>query len=315
MTKHKKMSGKSSGQRQKSAAGSKWISGRKIAPRSQTAANWKGGRKIAQRGQTTANWTGGRNIAQRSQTGFKQQKWGQNGGRRRGNNNQNQGSYGLSYQFSQQRGGGAQASSSFSSFFAPSKSSFEQPKFVELGLLIRKHWVGGLIGKKGKTIWMIRDKSNGANIDFGNDDLVIDRSNDKKWEQSPWPQQDKEKFCVCAISGSKAQAADAAIAIAEQLAKGAQSSDYRLEFLIPEAYVGTFIGKKGSNLKQMKGPAGNGVSINIRDEPITLGGNKVTLCTLFGPAGEVGKTIERAAKWLGDISIRVQVERDSQQPN
>jgi len=220
----------------------------------------------------------------------------------------------LSYQNSQQKTG-PQASSSFSSFFAPSKARFEQPKFVELGLLIRKHWVGGLIGKKGKTIWMIRDKSNGANIDFGNDDLVIDRSNAKKWDQSPWPQQDKEKYCVCAISGSKEQASDAAIAIAEQLAKAAQSSDYRLEFLIPEAYVGTFIGKKGANLKQMKGPAGNGVSINIHDEPIMLGGNKVTLCTLFGPAEEVGKTIERAAKWLGDISIRVQVERDTQQPN
>lgn len=231
-----------------------------------------------------------------------------------GGYNRSRDSWGLSYESSQQQSRST-LTSDFSSFFAPSKSGFQQSSIVELGLLIRKHWVGGLIGKKGKTIWMIRDKSNGANIDFGNDDLVIDRSNDKKWEQSPWPQQDKEKFCVCAISGSKEQAADAAIAIAEQLAKGAQSSDYRLEFLIPEAYVGTFIGKKGSNLKQMKGPAGNGVSINIRDEPITLGGNKVTLCTLFGPAGEVGKTIERAAKWLGDISIRVQVERDSQQPN
>jgi len=314
MTKHKKMGGKTSGQRQKSSAAGKWIS-KKVASGGQAAGNWKGGGKIAQKNQTASKWTGGgRKIAQRSQTSFKQQNWSQNGGRGgrwRGNNNRNQGQYGLSYQSSQQKSG-AQASSSFSSFFAPSRSTFEQPKFVELGLLIRKHWVGGLIGKKGKTIWMIRDKSNGANIDFGNDDLVIDRSNDKKWNQSPWPQQDKEKFCVCAISGSKEQASAAAIAIAEQLAKSAQSSDYRLEFLIPEAYVGTFIGKKGTNLKQMKGPAGNGVSINIRDEPITLGGNKVTLCTLFGPAGEVGETIERAAKWLGDISIRVQVERDAQ---
>jgi len=303
------MSGNSSAQRQKSSAAGKWIS-RKIAPASQTAAKWKGGRKIAQKSQTATNWAGGRKIAQRSQTGFKQQQWSQNGGRWRGNN-RNQSSYGLSYQSSQQKSG-PQASSSFSSFFAPSKSTFEQPKFVELGLLIRKHWVGGLIGKKGKTIWMIRDKSNGANIDFGDDDILVDRSNDKKWNQSPWPLQDKEKYCVCAISGSKGQASAAVIAIAEQLAKAAQSSDYKLEFLIPEAYVGTFIGKKGTNLKQMKGPAGNGVSINIRDEPIMLGGNKVTLCTLFGPAGEVGKTIERAAKWLGDISLRVQEERDTQ---
>lgn len=160
---------------------------------------------------------------------------------------------------------------------------------------------------------MIRDKSNGANIDFGNDDLVIDRSKDKKWEQSPWPEVEKEKYCVCAISGSKQQATDAAIAIAEQVAKGAQATDYRLEFLIPEAYVGTFIGKKGTNLKQMKEGTTN-VSINIRDEPIILGSNKVTVCTLFGPAGDVEKTMQRAAKWLGDISVRVQMDRDQGQP-
>lgn len=254
----------------------------------------------------------GKKIAPKSKPSFKKQRKNQNGGRWSGNNRRDQGSFGLSYQYSQQNRQG-QSTSDFSSLFAPSKSSFEQPKIVELGLLIRKHWVGGLIGKKGKTIWMIRDKSNGANIDFGSDDLVIDRSNDNKWDSSPWPEVEKERYCVCAISGSKQQATDAALAIAEQVAKAAQSSDYRLEFLIPEAYVGTFIGKKGTNLKQMKGAASN-VSINIRDEPILLGSNKVTLCTLFGPSGVVEPTIERAAKWLGDISIRVQTDREEGQP-
>jgi len=271
---------------------------------SKSAGRWKTG--------TATKRAGGMKIAQKSKPSFKQQKWNQNRGRWSGNNNRDQGSFGLSYQYSQQ-GRTAQTSKDFSSFFAPSKSTFDQPKVVELGLLIRKHWVGGLIGKKGKTIWMIRDKSNGANIDFGNDDLVIDRSKDKKWEQSPWPEVEKEKYCVCAISGSKQQATDAAIAIAEQVAKGAQATDYRLEFLIPEAYVGTFIGKKGTNLKQMKEGTTN-VSINIRDEPIILGSNKVTVCTLFGPAGDVEKTMQRAAKWLGDISVRVQMDRDQGQP-
>jgi len=255
----------------------------------------------------------GRKFAPQSRPAFKKQQWSQNGGGWRGNNNRNQGSYGLSYQFSQQKRQ-AQASKDFSSFFAPSKSSFEQPKVVELGLLVRKHWVGGLIGKKGKTIWMIRDKSSGANIDFGNDDLTIDRSKDSKWQQSPWPEHDKEKYCVCAISGSKDQASAAAIAIAEQLAKSAQSSDYRLEFLVPESYIGAFIGKKGANLKQMKGDPGNGVSINIRDDPISLGDNQVSLCTLFGPSEAMEETIQRTARWLGDISIRVQMDRDGQKP-
>jgi len=258
-------------------------------------------------GQLGANQGANRKFAPRSQTGFKPQS-NQNAGGWRGNNNRNQASFGLSYEYSQQKDQ-PQSSGSFSSFFAPSKNSFEPSKIVELGLLVRKHWVGGLIGKKGKTIWMIRDKSKGANIDFGSDDLILDRSNDKKWNQDPWPALEKEKFCVCAISGSKDQASDAAVAIAEQLAKAAQSSDYRLEFLIPHNYVGSFIGKKGVNLRQMKGDDGNGVSINIRDEPISLGGNKVTLCTLVGPSEDMQKTIDRAARWLGDISIKVQMER------
>jgi len=250
----------------------------------------------------------GKKFARKSRPAFKKQQWGQNGGGWRGNNNRND--FGLSYESSQQKRGMQTSTANFSSFFAPSSNSAAQPTVVELGLLVRKHWVGGLIGKKGKTIWMIRDKSNGANIDFGNDDLIVDRSNDKKWQQSPWPEHEKEKYCVCAISGSKDQASAAAVAIAEQLAKAAQSADYRLEFLIPDTYVGSFIGKKGANLKQMKGDAN--VSINIRDEPISLGGNKVTLCTLFGPSEAMEKTIDRAARWLGDISLKVQMERNSQ---
>jgi len=226
-----------------------------------------------------------------------------NEGRWPGDNNRNQGSWGLSYEWSQKDE--VDKVSSFTSMFAPSQPRYGHAKVVELGLLIRKHWVGGLIGKKGKTIWMLRDKSNGANIDFGNDDIIIDRSKDGKWEQSPWPVIDKEKYTVCAISGSKAQAAEAAKAIAEEIAKSVQSSKYRLEFLIPDAFVGVFIGKKGANLKQIKGPISDGISINIRDEPILLGNSKTTLCTLFGPAESMPSAIERTAKWLGDISVKV----------
>jgi len=247
-------------------------------------------------------------IAPRSQTAFKQQR-----GKQRGVNNRDQVSFRLSYENSQ-REIQTQSKDSFNSFFAPSQSRFDQPKIVELGILIRKHWVGGLIGKKGKTIWMIRDKSKGANIDFGCDDIIIDRNKDKLWDQPPWPEIEKESFTVCAISGTKQQATDAALAIAEQIAKAAQSTDYRLDFLIPESYVGIFIGKKGANVQQMKGSPTDGITINIRDEPIMLGNNRTTLCTLFGPAESMVKTIERTAKWLGDISIRVQMDREAQQP-
>lgn len=253
------------------------------------------------------------NIGLRSRTSFKQHQWNQTQGRLRGSYNQDQSSFRLNFELSQQKNAAA-PQEMFSSFYAPSKSRFERIKIVELGILIRKHWVGVLIGKKGNTIWMIRDKSKGANIDFGCDDIIIDRNKDKKWDQPPWPLIEKEKFTVCAISGTKEQATDAVIAIAEQIAKAAQSSDYRLEFLIPESYVGIFIGKKGANINKLRGPASDGITINIRDEPIMLGSNRTTLCTLFGPSENMVKTIERTARWLGDISIRVQLDREAEQP-
>jgi len=281
MTRHKNARSESDAQQQPSMPAAKRVAGSKFAPSSQTS--------------------------------FKQQQWSQNGGRWRGNNTQDQNVYALSYDYSQRKNE-TQAQESFSSFFAPSKSRFEQAKIVELGILIRKHWVGGLIGKKGKTIWMIRDKSQGANIDFGCDDIIIDRNRDKMRDQPPWPLLEPDRFTVCAISGTKEQATKAAIAIAEQIAEAAQSTDYRLEFLIPEAYVGIFIGKKGKNLQKMRGPSTDRITINIRDEPIMLGSNKTSLCTLFGPAESMVKTIERTARWLGDISIRVQMDRDAGQP-
>jgi len=246
--------------------------------------------------------------AGKRQQPFKQQQRRQYGGQWRGNN-RDRDSWGLSYEFSQQKNRPS-ATSDFTSYFAPSKSGHDTSNIVELGLLIEKHLVGSLIGKKGKTIWMIRDRSNGANIDFGNEDIIVDRSKDGKWQQSPWPDVEPVKYNVCAISGSKEQAVEATKVIAEFLAKNAQSPQWRLEFLIPETYVGVFIGKKGTNLRQMKGQGE--VSIEIRDEPIQLGSNKITICTFFGPAGSMEQTIERTAKWLGDISIRARLDKENE---
>jgi len=264
--------------------------------------------KIKSRGAKSSATSKTSGAAGRSQQAFKQpQQKKQWGGWQRGNN-RDRDSWGLSYEVSQQKSRPA-VTSNFSSYFAPSKSAVEPSNIVELGLLIHKHLVGSLIGKKGKTIWMIRDRSRGANIDFGNDDIFVDRSKGGKWDSSPWPEVEPEKYNVCAVSGTKEQAVEAVKVIAELLAKNAQSPQWRLEFLIPETYVGVFIGKKGSNLKQMKGKGE--VSIEIRDEPILLGSNKVTICTFFGSAETMVQTIERTAKWLGDISIRARQEKEN----
>jgi len=199
----------------------------------------------------------------------------------------------------------------FSSFFAPQKPQVVRSQTVELGLLIKKHWVGQLIGKKGTTIKEIRQKSNGANIDFGDEDVTLEASTDK-WEQSPWPETGEDKYKVCAISGQKEQATEASKAIAEVIGEFTQSEDNKLEFLVPESYVGIFIGKKGAHLKEMKKGTKN-VSINVHRKPICLWGNKVVPCVIFGPSEGALKVIERAANWLGEISIKVQEDKEMEE--
>jgi len=218
----------------------------------------------------------------------------------------------LNYQLSQKKT--HTETPSFSSFFTPSKT--ERARNVELGLLIKKRWVGLLIGKKGGSIKEIRKNSNGANIDFGDEDVVLDNNKESKsWEDSPWPSFDTEKYTICAISGTKVQATEAARLVAEFIGKSAQSANYKLEFLIPENYCGLFIGKRGANMKDMQGSGEERVTFRLRDCRISLGDSLVSVCTIFGPAKSALKAIERTSNWLADISVKVQMDRDAAKQN
>lgn len=235
--------------------------------------------------------------------------WGASSGR----SSYDQGRGFLNYQASQRKSEPEERQQPFSSFFAPQPAPAVRSEVVELGLLIKKYWVGQVIGKKGATIREIRQKSKGANIDFGDDELTIEESEDK-WEQSPWLTTGEEKFKVCAVSGLKEQATEATKAIAEVLAEGAQSEDYKLWFLVPDSYVGVFIGKKGAHLKEMK-EGTTGVTINVHRKPLSLGENNVAICTIFGPSEHALQVIERCANWLGEISIKVQAENEIDRRN
>lgn len=219
----------------------------------------------------------------------------------------------LNYQAAQKKSAPEERQPAFSSFFAPQPAAVVRSEVVELGLLIKKYWVGQVIGKKGATIREIRQKSKGANIDFGDDELTIEESDDK-WEQSPWITTGEEKFKVCAISGLKEQASEATKAIAGVLAECAQSEDYKLWFLVPQDYVGVFIGKKGAHLKEMKEGTSN-ITINVHRKPLSLGENEVAVCTIFGPSEDALLVIERCSNWLGEISIKVQAENELERRN
>jgi len=212
----------------------------------------------------------------------------------------------LSYDFSQKK---TDTESAAFSFFAPSQ--IELTRNVELGLLFKKRWVSLLIGKKGETIKQIIKKTN-ANIDFGDENVVLGiNPGSEKWEEEPWPTFENEKYKVCAISGSKAQATEAAKLVAKKIGQAAQSPNYKLEFLIPDGYCGIFVGKKGVNMRKMLGTTKFKVSLSLRDCSISLGDTKVSVCTIFGPAEKALRVIERASNWLGAISVKIQMDRDA----
>jgi len=181
----------------------------------------------------------------------------------------------------------------FSGFFGPSDGPppVEEQK-VEVGLLIRSHWVGPLIGKKGVSIREIRQKSD-ASMNFGDDDIEVDQS----------------KYHVMSISGTRDQVSRACVAIAEKLGEITQSEDLKLVFLIPSSYCGMFIGKKGANISKMRGEAGPRLWIKLSEDPIQLpGANEVTTCSIFGDKEDTKNAIEQAAITLGDISASLKAD-------
>jgi len=201
---------------------------------------------------------------------------------------QNQGGRGADPDFNRPR---------FSGYFGPTEGPPDEDQIVELGLLIRLHWVGLLIGKKGATIRELNKKSE-AKMNFGDDDIEVDQ----------------EKYHVMAISGTREQVKKASVAVADKLAELTQSKDWKLIFLIPDSYCGMFIGKKGANVKKMKGEAGNNLWIKLSQEPLKLPGvSEVTTCAIFGPKDFVKTAIEVAAQTLGDISASMQQAMKAEQ--
>jgi len=186
----------------------------------------------------------------------------------------------------------------FSGFFTPIDRPAEEYQVVEVGLLVRAHWVGQLIGKKGVTIRELQKKSE-ARINFGDDDIKVDH----------------DKWNVMAISGTRDQVTKACLLLAEKLGEITQSEDWKLVFLIPNSYCGMFIGKRGANVNRMKGEPTQRLWIKLSDNPVSLpGANEVTSCSIFGAKELVKNAIEEATTILGDISASIKAELEKVQP-
>merc|ERR1719233_1465269 len=163
---------------------------------------------------------------------------------------------------------------------------------IEIGLLIRDHWIGSLIGKKGVTINELRKVSE-ANMKFGDDNIDVNGAN----------------YNVFALNGTMNQVSDACKMVASMLGEASQTLEYKIVFLVPDQYCGTFVGKKGSTINEIRGEQNEGVRVVLGQEPLTLPGSvKITLCSLFGPRENMQDGIERTVAVLGAISSRIKRE-------
>jgi len=163
---------------------------------------------------------------------------------------------------------------------------------IEVGILLKSNWVGSLIGKKGATIKEIKKLSD-ANMQFGNDEI----------------QYEGASFKVFAISGTMNQVADACKVVAAKLGEAAQTLEYKIVFLVPDAYCGMFVGKKGSTINEIRGVVDLRVRVVLNQKPLMLpGASMVSVCTVFGPRENVKDAIERTVGVLGGISARIKNE-------
>jgi len=173
----------------------------------------------------------------------------------------------------------------------------DEEDVVEVGLLLRSHWAGILIGKKGSSINEIR-KISEANMKFGEDEIEYDGG----------------LFKVFAISGTMSQVADACKMVTEKLGEAAQTLEYKIVFLVPDAFCGMFIGKKGATINEIRGDTDLRVRVMLSQDPISLpGSSEVTLCTVYGPRENMQESIERTVAVLGAISTRL--KKQAMEPN
>jgi len=165
----------------------------------------------------------------------------------------------------------------------------EADEVIEVGILIRSHWVGSLIGKKGATIREIKKMSN-ATMQFGDEEIPVEGG----------------LYKVFAVSGTMNQVADACKEIAVKLGEASESLEYKIVFLVPDSFCGMFVGKKGATINEIRGEMDLRVRVILSQDPIIISGsNKVTLCTVSGPRENMKDAIERTVAVLGGISSRI----------
>jgi len=161
------------------------------------------------------------------------------------------------------------------------------PNKIEIGLYIQNAYIGRLIGKGGETVKEIRKDSGGAEIKFGD-------SRQRSFANRQ----------VVSIIGDDTQVSNACIEILKKLKEFDEGGSTALCFLIPNSYCGMFIGKKGSNLKEIQ--EASGARVDVSKVPVQLAaGTLVALAEVWGDVTQIGEACKKIVPVLGKIAKKV----------
>jgi len=174
--------------------------------------------------------------------------------------------------------------------FPPFRGGFgpgmTDPDNIEVGLYVENNHIGPLIGKGGETVKQIRKDSGGANVQFA--DAAQRRFANRQ---------------VVSITGDEDQVSSACVEIFKKVEEITDGYQPELTFLIPNSHCGMFIGKKGSNLKDVEE---SGVKVNVSKIPVQLpGGSLVALAEMRGSAEEMDEACKKVVPMLGKIAQKV----------
>lgn len=174
----------------------------------------------------------------------------------------------------------------FSSFTAQAESFTDLPKTV-ISIYVENMYIGGIIGKKGAKIKEL-SKESGAKIEITQE------------KEEEGKHRDLQRSRLINLTGSLEQLKKVVKLLAKTISEISQSLYAKITFLIHKSQAGRIIGKKGCNVKKIRGEKKT-VNLNISKEPVTIDGQPLITVSVFGPCNDVEEAIDECVTLLSEI--------------
>jgi len=164
----------------------------------------------------------------------------------------------------------------------------DEPRTV-ISIYVENMYIGGIIGKKGATIKKLSEES-GAKVDITQEEESDD----------PEKKRDPQRSRLINLTGTSDQLKKVVKAIAKTLSEISQSLYSKITFLIHQTQAGRLIGKKGANIKKIRGETKK-VNLNISKDPVEINGQPLVTVSVFGPCNDVEESIDEMVNQLSEI--------------